>query len=286
MPANSGKEVALLCRRYIDWQNINLFCKNEESHFGKTHPIDQLRQRWETANPNVALEEYRYKLHNLATKTWKNSGVDIFYNPVELTQENIGCLNKEIVGQLREYNWIIPIDDDDWVSPKIYNYLQGISQGKNIPCIAYWNTASVHFGIGKAIIYEKIGPFIPSDQPIIYSCGYAISNKLASHLDDLELEKILMCHGPASEVATVRSSAHINTLLAVHLRHLATAGSASNKNLYRKIGKISEPKILNKDMSGLNFWLDPPTDFTWAYTYWIQLQEIHANITASLTKEN
>ena len=281
MPAKYGrKEVSLLCRRFIDWDNINFLRAEQDTHFGKTHPFEQLRHYWNNANPNITLEKYRGMLHRIASKTWKDAGMDIFVNPVGLTQDSIGSMEKETIHRLREYDWIIPIDDDDWTAPELCNHLRDISPGERMPCIAYWNPASVHFSIGRAILHEKIGPFLPSDPRIIYSCGYAISKNLFSKLDDSVLEDVLMHHGPASQLAKVHSSTHVNSLLAVHLRHVATAGSASQAEINRTVGKISTPKINNKDISGINFWLDPPTDFNWALNYWIQLQENHSQINA------
>ena len=267
-------EVALLCRRFVDWKNP-IFNTEKRTHFSSTHPYSELKKSWLSYNPKIPLESYRYFLHKLALTTWNAAGVDIYFNPVHPSDQGAGSLSKNLIRALRRYQWLIPIDDDDWIAPKLPSQLMShLSHSEKIE-LAYWNTAGIHFSDGRSIMNELIQPYLPKSDKIIYSCGYALSKSINESLNDNQLEDILMHHGQASSLASQVEAIHINSLSAVHLRHVATAGSASQQDLNRKIGRITAPKILNKDPGGIFFWIDPPREFAWAKPYFNQLIEGH-----------
>lgn len=274
-PEPEIRGVALLCRRFVDWEKTQSFYIEKSSHFSKTHPYSELKKNWLTFNPQIQLESYRYFLHKLALTTWKSAGVDVYLNPVHPSDPSTGSLSQNLIRSLRRYQWVIPIDDDDWIAPKLPAQLISLSSQNEKTGLAYWNTASIHFSIGRSIMHDSVQPFLPQSNKTIYSCGYALSRSIIHGLNDIDLEDTLMHHGPASSLALQVQSDHINSLLAVHLRHVATAGSASEQKMNRKVGRISTPKILNKDSGGIIFWIDPPREFAWAKPYWRDLIDGH-----------
>jgi len=278
-----NKRIAILCRRYIDWENKGIKHGKLNSHFNKAHPFDQLNQSWTTFNPHIPLERYRHSLHKIAVCSWQQTGADIFFNEVQLSADGGGSMNETTIQQLREYEWIIPIDDDDWLAPSLAQNLLKIDASTQKPAITCWNTSSIHFSKGRAIMDSPYTPYLPATAAwekgkIIYSCGYAISKEACRSLNNSMLEDILMHHGEASKMAERVYSAQINTLSAVHVRHVATAGSAGRDDINRSIGQISTPKIWSQSKEGLVFWVDPKEEFGWAKKYWRELMTLHLNL--------
>ena len=151
--------------------------------------------------------EYRIKLSELAKKTYKNANLTYFVNndtisKGQLAWNNIADETWEYLRELPDNTYIIPIDDDDWVSPEV-------SLTEDVD-VCMWNTLCYNSLDGtfldssiRKIIKERN---LARHNIFCRTCGYAISSnfikkaiiKDANHYKPI-LSDLLLHHGVAAK---------------------------------------------------------------------------------------
>ena len=217
--------VVVLCRRAVDWGEPDF--ADRRSRFNQAHPLRKLQQQWHEQNPRISFHEYRRYLHQVARATWDGTGAQVMLNPAAMDQDD--RFSVELVRRLRRADWIIPIDDDDWLAPGIVGAL------KRAPAEvagAIWDSLLLHV-LHDRCSTEGARPYlslaVPMPERIVLSCAYAISRRAADCLSDNELVYLLMSHGGASQflLAGPHRVQELGMVGSVHLRHQATAGSTT-----------------------------------------------------------
>lgn len=219
-------EVVILCRRAINWKQFR-YPASARSNFNNVHPVRDLVARWNSVEGNPPFHEYRYFLHALAKETWAATGARIVMNWVGPADD--GVIQPHVLKVCRDAEWIIPIDDDDWLAPFICSTLLRLD-GADSYFAATWPSMIVHFDGGNVLQEPSRSWLNEKRKDITLSCSYALSRKAIRELSDFDLAGALTLHGTASVLFQTRPIAICHDIGAVHLRHRAAAGAASNAN--------------------------------------------------------
>lgn len=171
--------VILLVRRNRNFSRID----NEH--------LDALIRRKELWNElfRIPYNEFRQKLSDIASDNYENLQVDKIYHYVEDFFNDRDAVKPD--------DWVIPIDDDDWLCNDIGQTIKELAPTKNL-IVWLCNVATVYnmapptwktIGTIAANIFPKTG----YGQELIYSCCYALRNELVT-------EKNLLCHMTVSKL--------------------------------------------------------------------------------------
>lgn len=178
----------------------------------------------------LSLITYRKKIWHITERTINPYFENSFFNALD---QQI----KDRLLSLKDDDYIVPIDDDDWASPNL-----NIKKADFIT----WDTYKLH--ISEKAIYSKTYSETPKDfftgvnYPVenVLSCCYAISGRLLKAANTVGLmEKILLRHNTVKQnivklnqlTGSLFSEHHINNKLSVAVRHIG-----SNTSSKRKIG--------------------------------------------------
>lgn len=227
-------DIIVFCRRAVDWLGFSHKPGDAASRFNTTHPLRKLEDEWNSANPAMPLRKYRHELHKIARESWEATGAKILLNWIPPTSDN-EILSPMQLGIIRKAQWVIPIDDDDWLAPGICKVLKERvfhhPQGEN--GIA-WKAMVLHVDRGN-VAHEPPRAFLaprPSDDNTILSCAYALGKAGIRSLNDADLSGMLIAHGGASKwLDRVGMNPPLDDILSLHLRHCATAGAAGKSSL-------------------------------------------------------
>jgi hypothetical protein len=236
-PIRDGAVVAF-CRRAVDWDRPN--DADEPTEFNRTHALRKLLQEWRAQNPGIGFHEYRGFLHRLARRTWEATGAQVALNPIAMDADV--RISLATLRELRRAEWIIPIDDDDWLAPDIAAVLRAAPAGV---IGAVWHSLPLHVG-PRDCIAEAARPYlsyaVPAAERVVLSCAYAIHRRAVARLADGDLADVLLNHGHASRflLAGTAPIADLRTVGSVHLRHQATAGSGMF-DVDRTLGAFAVP---------------------------------------------
>lgn len=254
-------EVVILCRRAIDWKRFR-FPADAQSHFNKAHPIRDFVGRWNAVPGNPAFHEYRHFLHTLAKETWAKTGARIVMNWVQ--PQDDGMIQPHVIEACKGAEWIIPIDDDDWLAPFICSTLLRLDAESSY-FAATWPSMVVHVD-GANLLQEKTRSYLQEERKdITLSCSYALSRLAIQELPPEKLAEALSLHGTASMLFQRKPVMQSADVGAVHLRHRAAAGAASNP--LKTLNLQVRPFDVNK--------LDYPKTGEWTRRYFERLNHKH-----------
>jgi hypothetical protein len=237
-----GSGVAVFCRRSVDWQSA--LWQSEASHFAQAHPIAELLEEWERRNPAFEFQRYRTGLAEIAEASWQAGGARVLRNPVAMDGDV--ALTPELMAQLRQAAWVIPIDDDDWLSPFLPAALQQLSAAR----LAIWEVQPLHVDVDHCFVEPArafLDPQKPLSEQVLLSCGYALSHELMASLSDEQLAGCLLHHGAVTKLLCSEGAATVvPDVQAVLLRHPASAGSALEPGRQRQLFEIPQPPELKE----------------------------------------
>ena len=218
--------IVVFCRRAVNWEAPDY--ADRPSHFNQAHPLGRLQSAWREQNPGTPFRDYRLFLHRLARQTWEATGAVVVLNPVAMDHD--ARMAPGILMHLRRAAWIIPIDDDDWLAPGLAADLRAVPAAA---VAATWNSLPLHVRNGHCYT-EVARPYVSASaaahERVLLSCAYAIHGRRAARLTDTEFAGALLHHGVASGALTSGAlPVHpLDGIGSIHLRHQATAGSATS----------------------------------------------------------
>ena len=235
-----GSGVVVFCRRAVDWHAAEW--QSEASHFAQAHPIARLLEQWRARNSAFLFQHYRAGLAAIASASWHAGGAGLLLNPVAMDGDV--AITPELMAQLRQAAWVIPIDDDDWLSPLLPTALQQLSAAR----LAIWEVLPLHVDADHCFV-EPARAFLDPQQPlseqVLLSCGYALSQGLMASLSDEQLAGCLLHHGAVTQLLSTEGSATVvPDVQAVLLRHPASAGSALEAGRQRQLFEFRPPPEL------------------------------------------
>ena len=203
-----------------------------------------LLEHWQASNPRVPFSGYRGSLEAIASASWQAGGARVLRNPVAMDGDV--ALTPELMAQLRQAQWLIPIDDDDWLSPHLPAALQQLSDAR----LAIWEVLPLHIDASHCFVEPArafLDPERPLAQQVVLSCGYAISHALMADLSDEQLAACLLHHGAVTTLlADEGAAAVLPDVQAVLLRHPATAGSSLEPQRQRQLFNFAIPAELSQ----------------------------------------
>ncbi len=242
-PEGCGSEVLVLCRRAVDWSSA--IAEAEDSHFSRTYPLSPLLLEWHAANPGLTFHAYRHTLQAIAAASWQAGGARVLRNEVAMLSDE--QLPAGLLAQIRQADWVIPIDDDDWLSPTLPNTLVQLSASADAG-LAIWDVLPLHVDADHCFVEPPrlyLNPDQPLSERVVFSCGYALSGKLIARLSDEHLALALLHHGLVSSLlASLGTATVVPDVQAVYLRHPATAGSALEQGRQRQLMAFPVPSEL------------------------------------------
>lgn len=230
----------MLCRRSVDWRSAQWL--SDTSHFAQAHPIAGLLERWHQSNTQLSFTQYRCSLEAIASASWQAGGAAVLRNSVPMDGDV--ALTPELIGQLRQAAWVIPIDDDDWLSPHLPQALQQLPEAR----LALWDVLPLHIDADHCFA-EPARTFLDPQRPladqVVLSCGYGLSQTLMADLSDDQLAACLLHHGAVTTLlADEGAAAVLPDVQAVLLRHPASAGSALETKRERQLFDFPMPPDL------------------------------------------
>ncbi|MEN9387801.1 MAG: hypothetical protein RLZZ255_777 [Cyanobacteriota bacterium] len=254
----------------MDWRSAQWH--SDASHFAQAHPIEGLLERWQQSNPRVPFQLYRRDLEAIAAASWQAGGARLLRNPVAMDGDV--ALTPELMAQLRQAAWVIPIDDDDWLSPHLPQALMQLPEAR----LALWEVLPLHVDADHCFA-EAARTFLDPDRPlaeqVVLSCGYALSQALMADLNDDTLAACLLHHGAVTTLlADEGAAAVLPDVQSVLLRHPASAGSALEPQRERRLLAFPMPPELSERAP----WALQPLQA-------LQLQHQHAVALASVPVE-
>jgi hypothetical protein len=260
--------VLIFCRRFIRWeQGKQESIKASTSDFVRHWNLDEMFRGWQQVNPGITLHAYRAQLQQLALASWQRTGAEVALLELDVDAPHDPGLPADLFDAVRSADWVIPIDDDDWLAPHLALELGHASaQGY---WMATWPSRLIHIK-GTTIEDNQVSEIVPhtagSERPTLVSCSAAVSKHLIRQLNDSRLVHLLMQHGTASDWHGVLPKALCLSMKqtgAVHLRHQATVGSGFVTDLDRRIG------VFLNEQTKL-------TSESWACDQLQELNKIHA----------
>ena len=239
----SGTDVVVLCRRAVNW--LGASAKIEDSHFSRTYPLTQLLEEWQTCNPGLSFQAYRCSLHDIAAASWQAGGARVLRNSVQMLSDEL--LPADLIAELRQAEWVIPVDDDDWLSPKLPQALVQLSAAGEAR-LAIWDVLPLHVDADHCFVEPPrlyLNPEQSLAERVLFSCGYALSGALMARLSDEQLALCLLHHGVVSSLlSSVGAATVVPDVQSVYLRHPATAGSALEAGRQRRLFPFPLPDEL------------------------------------------
>jgi hypothetical protein len=169
--------VYLIVRKTQDWKNSNFDTLTFPSGYRKPeYSPNLLRTVWKKLYRDSYFE-FRYNLNKIVATAWKHPILANNLHDIDFT---------ELRSAIKEDDWILPTDDDDYFHPNIEEFLE--QNCKNYE-IAQWdviyNNANI---LHKVESWEKHHDFTCSN-------AYAIRGSVFFKLDDKELIRLLVDHG-------------------------------------------------------------------------------------------
>jgi len=260
---NQPCSVVVLSRRAVDW--LTAETQGEQSHFSGTYPVQPMLEQWLLCNPGTSFQAYRHQLHQIASASWQCGGAAVLSNPVAMESDDE--LPLPLLSSLRQADWVIPIDDDDWLSPHLPSQLQQL-QLSGSARLAIWDVLPLHVDADHCFVEPPrafLNPDAPLTERVAFSCGYALSRALMADLSDLQLASCLLHHGAVTSLFGQEGAAVLlPDVQAVYLRHPATAGSLLEAGRERRLFSFPVPD----DLAGVAPWALQPL---------VAMQFVHAS---------
>jgi hypothetical protein len=169
--------VYLIVRQTQDWKNSNFGMLTFPSGYRKPEfNSNILRTVWKQLYRDSYFE-FRYNLNQIVMTAWKHPIIAKNLHNVDL---------KELRATIKEDDWILPTDDDDYFHPKIEEFLKENCDNYEI---AQWDVICNHINTSRHVqSWTKY-----QDYPC--SNAYAIRGSVVAKLNDNELKRLLCDHG-------------------------------------------------------------------------------------------
>jgi hypothetical protein len=219
---------SIVVRKTLDWDQIKTMDDFEE-HCGFRQVLPYV-EIWNRVL-NMPYWEYRSALKRIAQKSLRNTGLDII-SPDNIPEE------KDHI--------IIPIDDDDWLSPEIKDIVPPLFEGSEVKMV-HWSNAYY------CITGHKVSMGCMSSVGTTLSCSYAVRSIVPK-------EKWLF----HTKVQKYRSNIELRNKhliryykkknISMYIRHLGNVTSIRKLDLYINSLPL---KLSSKKMSRSDEWCDP-----------------------------
>jgi len=242
----------------------------------------------------ITAQEYRDKLHSIQLRCIKNISDNIIYNiPIhtkELYKRPYNCVQVNSKQQLLELNdddVVIPLDDDDWLSPNIK------SIDFEFNSLTTWNT--MWFNDNKLSYAKKVKKFENAQEynekeSFTLSNCFAISARIIKkviHSNNVNLLANLLQFHPHTR-GVIRDSLFtedtpkeyvMDEYYAMYVRHMC---NDTNFRGFFEEGKSytieNYNRLIHKFKSLDYSILDLPEDYQWSKSYFEELHELNKNL--------
>lgn len=225
------QKILVLCRRAVDWSSVRQG-QFRDSHFVLRHKTKNLVADWNRQNPHCQFYDYRAFLHDLARKSWEATGAGVVLNHLEPDFD--ASMDDELIEKLGSADWIVPIDDDDWLSPDLASRLSEIDPRKQ--GVVTWPSMIVHID-GPHVFAEETRTYLASDNQTIISCSYAISGAILPDIGAEQAKAILIAHDQARYAMIWFGARKLDQPMALHLRHGAAASQGPVDRRLHPLGR-------------------------------------------------
>jgi hypothetical protein len=167
-------------------------------------------------------------LHQVVRRTWEATGAQVVLNRVPVDGDDE--VSPDTLREMRRAEWIIPIDDDDWLAPDVATALTTTSTAAVAGAI--WESVPLHLQCECCFAEDArsyLSSGVPVSERIVLSCAYALHRSGVERMTDRELFMVVVSHAMASRflLGSALSVRDIGAIGSIHLRHQATAGSAT-----------------------------------------------------------
>lgn len=251
---------------------------------------------------NITAEKYREKVHEIQIKCLKNISENVIYNILDqYTNKNwpytYDVLQKTTIEKLKKLDddaILIPLDDDDWLSPKVAD----INFCKN--GLTIWNTISITSdSYNKNIFYHMKNLHLPNHvedkndsinlRSLLSNC-MAISGNVVKKMIEMDqttqLQRLLQRHTEPRKVIREPIFSHLDLreivlddYLAVYVKHACNitdikilGGPDSDEKMYNKLVERY------KKMNYVQLLKDVPPNYEWCKEYCNLLGNLHAKL--------
>lgn len=249
----------------------------------------------------ITVEEYREKIHEIQKSCLNEISKKIIYNSFDgntnsgwpYTYDVLQNSTIEKLKSLDDDSILIPLDDDDWLSPKITE-VKFCKNGLTI-----WNTISIPDTNSSNIFYHIKNIALPKDvrdekdiiklNSLLSNCA-AISGNVVKKMIDMKqtkmLERLLQRHIEPRKVIREPIFSDLNLgeviledYLAVYVKHACNisfikilGGDKVNQSTYDKLVEVYK----NMDYSKIFSTLSP--NYVWCKKYLNSLQELNTRL--------
>ena len=238
----------------------------------------------------IPAEEYRKGLHNIQLENLQAISPHIIVNHKDRGVRPYGHIQdkaKEELQKLDDADILIPLDDDDWLSPEIKNFkfIDGLS-GWNGAILRPADWANLHYSPEHKLIARE--DITTEEDKAVFNRGLlsncqAFSGRLVKHLlasDDARF--LLQLHTKCRSVTqTYGFKEYItNARLAVYVRHACNitllARIFQNEELLKKEEVLKKEVLRHKDMYTQDLNLNE--EYSWAVKYMHKLAELNKQL--------
>ena len=251
----------------------------------------------------ITVQEYRKQVHEIQLKCIKNISDRIIYNRA---QENLNrkfnysyCILQkdtlEILKSINEDDLVIPLDDDDWLSPEIknLNFVEGSFNGWNTISFCHSNPSNIrifHHVKNIPLPYKLESDLeIKQSQGWLSNCqcipGFVIKRLLEESQIDI-LQQLLQRHSRVRRL--IREEPMINwnlkehffdDVLAIYVRHAAnitlldSLSIFNEENNYTK--EVYDKTVRQFKLADYDNIKDLPENLKWCLPYLQDLKQLN-----------
>lgn len=230
---------------------------------------------------NITAEEYRKNVHKIQLENLQEISPHIIVNHRDREVMSFGHIQhkaKEELLKLNDDDILIPLDDDDWISPKIknFNFISGLTG---------WNTAGlVPDNWATLYYYRKHKQFLRTDITCeddrkIFEAGLlsncqAFSGKMVKQL--IDNRALLQLHTKCRTIALAHGfDEHItDDRLSIYVKHACNITSLARHSLDEKSLKQNIMKYKFMYTYDLNL----AGEYVWATKYMHKLAELNKQL--------
>jgi hypothetical protein len=234
---------------------------------------------------NITAEEYRKELHEIQLSNLRKVSTHIITNHVDTTHKPFSHIQAKAFEELMaiaDDDIIIPMDDDDWISPEVlnFNFIDGLS-GWSCGVINTKNFAKLSLQLENVLFKDPdnltCSELSALDKGLLSNCQ-AFSGRMIKRLlpcDDGR--RLLQHHTMCRKIARAHNFPEYitNQRLAIYVKHACniTLLDRLNSAADRSDKAMEEHIQLYKKMHTQDLQLTE--EFSWANEYMLKLAELN-----------